>query len=94
VSGWPDRRLLDLIGCEYPIVQAPMANAGGIDLAVAAIEGGALGSLPCGTLSPDEIRSQVAEVRNRTSGPLNLNFFCHTMPSDADDRAWRALLQP
>ena len=94
MSGWPDRRLLDLIGCEYPIVQAPMANAGGIDLAVAAIEGGALGSLPCGTLSPDEIRSQVAEVRNRARGPLNLNFFCHTMPSDADDRAWRALLQP
>jgi nitronate monooxygenase len=24
---WPDRRLLDLLGIELPIVQAPMAGA-------------------------------------------------------------------
>jgi nitronate monooxygenase len=41
--GWPDRRFLDLVGTEHPIVQAPMAGAGGVDLCVAAIEGGALG---------------------------------------------------
>jgi nitronate monooxygenase len=49
--GWPDRRFLDLVGTEHPIVQAPMAGAGGVDLCVAAIEGGALGSLPCGMLA-------------------------------------------
>ena len=38
--GWPDRRLLDLIGTEHPIIQAPMAGAGGVDLCVAACEGG------------------------------------------------------
>ena len=92
--GWPDRRFLDLVGCEHPIVQAPMAGAGGVDLCVAATEGGALGSLPCGMLTPDQVRQQVAEVRSRANGPLNLNFFCHKMPADADDRAWRALLQP
>jgi len=92
--GWPNRRFLDLVGSEHPIVQAPMANAGGVDLCVAAIEGGALGSLPCGTLSPDQLRSQVAQVRERAGGPLNLNFFCHTMPAQVDDSAWRALLRP
>jgi len=45
-------------------------------------------------LSPDEVRAQVAEVRNRAGGPLNLNFFCHTMPTHADDSAWRDLLRP
>jgi nitronate monooxygenase len=91
---WPNRRFLDLVGCEHPIVQAPMAGAGGVGLCVAAIEGGALGSLPCGMLSPDQVRAQVAEVRERAGGPLNLNFFCHEMPAQGDDSAWRALLQP
>ncbi|MGE5561949.1 MAG: NAD(P)H-dependent flavin oxidoreductase [Bacillota bacterium] len=91
---WPDRRFLVLVGIDAPIVQAPMAGAGGVDLCVAAIEGGGLGSLPCGMLSPEQVRDQVAEVRRRTDRPLNLNFFCHSMPESADDSAWRALLQP
>jgi len=91
--GWPDRRFLDLVGTEQPIVQAPMAGAGDIDLCVAAIEGGALGSLPCGMLSPEQVRQQVAEVRARTDRPFALNFFCHAMPQGVDDSAWRALLQ-
>ena len=49
--GWPDRRFLDRVGCEHPIVQAPMAAASGVELCVAAIEGGALGSLPCALLA-------------------------------------------
>jgi nitronate monooxygenase len=92
--GWPERRFLDLVGPDHPIIQAPMAGAGGVELCVAAIEGGALGSLPCGMLSPEQVRVQVAEVRSRTNGPLNLNFFCHKMPVDSDDSAWRALLRP
>jgi nitronate monooxygenase len=71
-----------------------MAAAGGVDLCVAAIDGGALGSLPCALLSPEQVRRQVAEVRERAKGPLNLNFFCHRMPAGVDDSAWRALLQP
>jgi nitronate monooxygenase len=94
VNAWPDRRFLDLVGSEHPIVQAPMANAGGVDLAVAAIKGGAVGSLACGILSPEEVRRQAAEVRARATGPINLNFFCHQMPAETDDSAWRALLEP
>ena len=92
--GWPERRFLDLAGCEHPIVQAPMAAAGGVELCVSAINGGGLGSLPCGLLTPDQVRAQVSNVRSRAKGPLNLNFFCHEMPANADDRGWRALLQP
>jgi nitronate monooxygenase len=94
VAGWPDRRFLDRVGAEHPIVQAPMAGAGGVELCLGAIDGGALGSLPCGMLSPDEVARQVAEVRARARGRLNLNFFCHEMPENADDGGWRALLAP
>jgi nitronate monooxygenase len=92
--GWPDRRFLELVGTEHPIIQAPMAAAGGVDLCVAAMQGGALGSLPCALLSPDKVREQVSEVRSRAFGPINLNFFCHKMPGATDDSAWVALLRP
>lgn len=92
--GWPDRRFLDLVQVEHPIIAAPMAGAAGVRLAIAAIHGGAVGSLPCALLTPDGVRAQVDEVRREAGGPVNLNFFCHKMPDQPDDRAWRALLKP
>lgn len=91
---WRNHRFLDLTGALAPIVQAPMAGACGVDLAVAAIRGGALGSLPCALLSADQVVAQAAEVRRRTDGPLNLNFFCHTLPPAPDETAWAGLLAP
>ena len=92
--GWRDRRLIARLGIEAPIIQAPMAGAGGEALAIAAMRGGALGSLPCATLAPDRIRAQATAVRAAVAGPINLNFFCHAMPDSVDDAAWRAALQP
>jgi nitronate monooxygenase len=94
VSVWPDQSFEALLGSRLPIVAAPMAGAAGVELAVAAIEGGAVGSLPCAMLTPAEARIQAVEVRSRASGALNLNFFCHDVPAPVDDRAWRALLRP
>lgn len=91
---WPDRRFADLLGSRHPILLAPMAGAGGVELAVGAMEGGAVGSLPCAMLAPDEAISQVGQVRARAAGPVNLNFFCHHMPGAADEAPWRALLAP
>ncbi len=93
---WPDRRLLDLFGIELPIVQAPMANACGVDMAVAVAEAGGLGSFPCAGLTDDKIREGVAAIRSRTGKPINLNFFCHeTAPVDESrDAAWLERLAP
>ncbi|HYB06410.1 MAG TPA: nitronate monooxygenase [Methyloceanibacter sp.] len=46
---WPGTRLLDLFGIEVPIVQAPMAAATDVEMAVAVAKAGGLGSLlaPC-----------------------------------------------
>lgn len=94
MSGWPDRRFADLLGSRWPIIAAPMAGAAGVELAVAVIQGGGVGSLPCAMLTPDEVRTQVAAVRRQAEGPLNLNFFCHRMTEPPDDREWRAFLSP
>ncbi|MGK6355563.1 NAD(P)H-dependent flavin oxidoreductase [Sphingomonas sp. DT-207] len=89
-----DGRLRALTGAALPIVQAPMAGAAGVELAVAAIRAGALGSLPCAMLSPEQVRVQVEEVRTQVRGPLNLNFFCHSLPDPPDETEWHALLAP
>jgi nitronate monooxygenase len=91
---WPDRRLLDLIGIELPVIQAPMAGANGSAMAIAASEAGGLGSLPCAMLDATKARAEIGVIRQRTTKPLNVNFFCHTPPKpDADrDAAWKARL--
>ncbi len=75
---WPDRRLLDLVGIELPIIQAPMAGANGSQMAIAASEAGGLGSRPCAMLDAAAARAEIGIIRQRTSRPVNVNFFYHT----------------
>src|SRR5262249_1273829 len=93
---WPDRRYLDLVGINCPIVQAPMAGANRAPLAVAVSAAGGLGSLPCGMLSVAEAAREFDSIRQLTDRPFNANFFCHTMPSPEPTRdgRWRARLAP
>ena len=97
MSGWPDRRVLELFGIELPIVQAPMAGAQGAGLAIAVAQAGGLASLPCAMLTAEQVRAEVATFRAHTSGPINLNFFCHVPPDaavgDAAVARWRTRLR-
>ena len=93
---WPDCRLLELFKTEFPILLAPMAGIMDADLAIAAAQGGALGSLPCAMLSVEKAREQVNIIRQRVSAPLNMNFFCHRAV-DADPKReaqWKQRLAP
>ncbi|MDH3264196.1 MAG: nitronate monooxygenase family protein [Paracoccaceae bacterium] len=74
---WPDRRLLDHLGLEHPILQAPMAGTATPALAAAVSGAGGLGGIGLGEAPESEIRSAVAEVRSFTNRPFNLNFFAH-----------------
>src|ERR1700740_1944446 len=93
---WPDRRLLDLLKIELPIVQAPVAGAMDWQVAGAAAEAGALGSLPCAMLNAEQVREQLGKIRAHTKKPINLNFFCHTPPvlNNAREAQWRERLRP
>ena len=91
---WPDNRFIDLLGIELPIIQAPMAGAGGSAMAIAAAEAGGLGSLPCAMLGVEKARAEMGVIRQRTDRPINMNFFCHT-PPPPDPKAqadWKARL--
>src|SRR5690349_20351585 len=93
---WPDRRLIELLGIEIPIVGAPMAGAQDWELAAAVSKAGGLGSLPCAMLVPEKIIEQVEKIRAVTDRPFNLNFFTHTPPraDNAREAAWRDKLAP
>ena len=91
---WPDQRILDLLGVEIPIIQAPMAGANLSAMVIAVSEAGGLGSLPCALLSLDKAREELAKIRQGTARPINVNFFCHTAPAfDAErEAAWKQRL--
>jgi nitronate monooxygenase len=93
---WPDTRLIDLLGIDLPIIQAPMAGATTPALAAAVSEAGGLGSLGCAMLSPEDVALSADRFRAMSNRPLNLNFFCHATPQrDAGREArWLERLQP
>jgi nitronate monooxygenase len=70
-----DTPLCELLGVRFPIVQAPMANNAGPALAAAVSAAGALGSIAGATISPDELRAEIREVRAATDRPFAVNLF-------------------
>ena len=77
---WPRTELLEMLGIEHPIIQAPMSGVATPELAAAVSNAGALGSLGCGSLPAAAVRNQVAATRRATNRSLNINFFAHPEP--------------
>jgi nitronate monooxygenase len=71
-----------------------MAGANGSAMVIAASEAGGLGSLPCAMLDAAKARAEIGIIRQRTTKPVNVNFFCHTPPKPDPDRdvAWKERL--
>ena len=88
--------LLQRLGIDLPIIQAPMAGSQGSALAIAVSEAGGLGSQPCAMLTVEAMRNELATIRAATKKPFNVNFFCHTPPrADAvRETMWRDALAP
>ena len=85
-----------LLGTHLPLIQAPMAGSQDSALAVAVCQAGGLGSLPCAMLDAAGLTRELETIRRQTAGPINVNFFCHTVPDPdtAREAAWRAALKP
>ncbi|AZF11032.1 Enoyl-ACP reductase (FMN) [Pseudomonas sp. R2-37-08W] len=96
MSTWPDTRIIDLLGIELPIIQAPMAGATTTAMVIAACQAGALGSMPAAALSIEQLREALTVIRQAGTRALNVNFFCHQAPEadEARDQRWKALLAP
>ncbi|MEW6437601.1 MAG: nitronate monooxygenase [Pseudomonadota bacterium] len=88
--------LLDRIGIDLPIIQAPMAGISPPAMAAAVSGAGALGSIGVGATNAEGARAMIAEVQARASGPLNVNVFCHrpARPDPQRESAWIARFAP
>ncbi len=93
---WHDRRLIDLLGIEHPIIQAPMAGPSTPELAAAVSNAGGLGSLAFAMSTPEQMRADLARVRATSNKAYNVNFFCHQPPTPdaAAEARWRTRLAP
>lgn len=69
MENWPNRRLLDLLKLEIPIIQAPMAGSDSVALARSVSSTGALGSLACALLTPDGVREAARAIRDSSPSP-------------------------
>ncbi|MFI8895535.1 NAD(P)H-dependent flavin oxidoreductase [Streptomyces paradoxus] len=66
--------LTELVGVRTPIVQTGMGWVAGPRLVSAAANAGALGILASATMSPEQLRSAVREVKSRTGAPFGVNL--------------------
>jgi nitronate monooxygenase/enoyl-[acyl-carrier protein] reductase II len=81
--------LCDLVGIEAPIVQAGMSIFTSPTLAAAVSEAGALGSIGAWNRPAEQLRRDLAELRERTGRPFAVN---HVVP-DVDAEAFAATLE-
>jgi nitronate monooxygenase/enoyl-[acyl-carrier protein] reductase II len=81
-------RLCDLLGIEFPIIQAGMGIGSSAELAVAVSNAGGLGSLGCWRRPPADLERQLSVIGARTSRPFAMN---HLVP-ELDETAFAMTL--
>lgn len=90
------QQLLERLGLEVPIIQAPMAGVSSPAMAAAVANSGGLGSLGVGAMNAEQARTAIHQFRESSDGPLNVNVFVHRAArADASrELAWLERLRP
>ncbi len=76
-------KLTELLGCQYPIVQTAMGWIADAKLVSATSNAGGFGFLAAATMSTDELRKAIADVRDNTEQQFGVNF--HMFQPNAAD---------
>jgi len=88
--------LLNRLGIDLPIIQAPMAGVSTPEMAAAVSNAGGLGSIGVGNVDAPAAQKMIAAIRERSDKPFNVNVFCHP-PAIRDperESAWLKRLEP
>jgi nitronate monooxygenase len=72
--------MLERLGLDVPLIQAPMAGTSTPLLAAEVSNAGALGSIGLGATDAADARVMIDELRSRTFRPFNVNLFVHATP--------------
>ena len=77
----------EILGIEYPIIQAGMGFIARGELAAAVSQAGGLGMIGSASLSPDELRAEIRKVREQTDRPFGVDILFATSRNPAADVA-------
>ena len=75
----------EILGIEYPIIQAGMGCIARGELAAAVSQAGGLGMIGSASLSPDELRAEIRKVREQTDRPFGVDVLFATSRNPAAD---------
>ncbi|HET9944453.1 MAG TPA: nitronate monooxygenase, partial [Actinomycetes bacterium] len=90
---WRTNDLTRLLGCDVPIVQAPLGGGPGTpELTAAVSAAGGFGIVGGGYLDPGDLADVVARTRSLTGRPFGVNLFLAPPPRRTAAEAARAAL--
>lgn len=83
-------KLIERLGIDVPILQAPMAGVSSPEMAAAVSEAGGLGALGVGMAGVAGAQAMISAVRARSNRAFNVNLFVHTPPqrNAAQESGW------
>ena len=77
-------RICDILGIEYPIIQAGMGGFSDPPLVIAVSEAGGLGTLGGATYTADRLDQAIKEIRKGTRKPFAIDIL---LPDSLEDMA-------
>ena len=80
--GRPER-LVSVLGCDVPLMQAPVGRGAAAPLAIAVSQAGGLGTLGASWTPPTTLREQIREIGRATDRPFCVNL---VLDFDQDER--------
>src|SRR2546421_11094543 len=94
---WNRNRLTEKLGIDYPIIQGPLGGLSSQKLTAAVSNFGGMGSFGALSLSPEEIKNVISQIRSLTSKPFAMNLWV-SMEDDgarsSDEAAFNRSLAP
>ncbi len=66
--------ICDLLGIQFPLIQGGMAWVADAQLAAAVSNGGGLGLIAAGSMTPEQVRTEIARTRKLTARPFGVNI--------------------
>ena len=68
------KKLNELLGTEFPIIQGGMANIATAEFAAACSNAGAMGLIGCGGMNTEQLRQQIRKCKELTDKPFGVNL--------------------
>ena len=72
--------IYELLNIQYPIIQGGMGNISNAQLTAAVSEAGGLGTIGCGTMSPNEVEKIILDTKKKTNKPFAVNIAINVSP--------------